>query len=138
MKIKRAAQTVAAAISEMEVSAQEINRSTERTVNEVEEANTRSCAGREQVALNRAITEELANHISSAVGSSEELNKLTGQIGTILGVIREIADQTNLLALNAAIEAARAGDMGRGLLLWQMKYVHLQHEPNSQPKKSTK
>ena len=36
------------------------------------------------------------------------------KIGSIIGVIDEIAFQTNLLALNAGVEAARAGDAGRG------------------------
>jgi len=44
----------------------------------------------------------------------EKLSVEAGNIGTVMGVISDIADQTNLLALNAAIEAARAGEAGRG------------------------
>jgi methyl-accepting chemotaxis protein len=36
------------------------------------------------------------------------------KIGTVVGLISDIASQTNLLALNATIEAARAGDAGKG------------------------
>jgi len=43
-----------------------------------------------------------------------QIEKSSGQIAQIIGVIDEIAFQTNLLALNAGVEAARAGEAGRG------------------------
>ena len=54
---------------------------------------------------------------SAALSLQENMHELGNQaesIGSVMGVISDIADQTNLLALNAAIEAARAGEAGRG------------------------
>jgi len=52
-------------------------------------------------------TEQLASRV-------RDLGRRSGQIGTIVETIDDIASQTNLLALNAAIEAARAGEHGKG------------------------
>ena len=105
---------VAAAITELEVSATEVARSTDGTKREVDLADEEARAGRKQVATTRQITEQLAGAMEEAVGITHKLGEFSNNIGSILDVIRSIAEQTNLLALNAAIEAARAGDAGRG------------------------
>ncbi len=54
---------------------------------------------------------ELANRANGIVGS---LSESVEKVGSVVGLISQIASQTNLLALNATIEAARAGEAGRG------------------------
>jgi methyl-accepting chemotaxis protein len=44
----------------------------------------------------------------------QSINKSSGEMTSIMGIINDISDQINLLALNAAIESARAGEAGRG------------------------
>lgn len=58
--------------------------------------------------------ERQSKDIRQAVSQSDQLDKYSKLIGSILDTIVGIAEQTNLLALNAAIEAARAGEQGRG------------------------
>jgi methyl-accepting chemotaxis protein len=58
---------------------------------------------------NRAVADAIAMD-----GAIARLREVTGSIGTVVGLIADIAAQTNLLALNATIEAARAGEAGRG------------------------
>ncbi|MEM9037311.1 MAG: methyl-accepting chemotaxis protein [Actinomycetota bacterium] len=65
--------------------------------------------------------EASAGRANDAVGEAGRSAELVGElvdvsveIGSVVGLIGEVAEQTNLLALNAAIEAARAGEQGRG------------------------
>ncbi len=52
--------------------------------------------------------------VQDTIAAMSGIEASSKQIGSIIGVIDEIAFQTNLLALNAGVEAARAGDAGRG------------------------
>jgi methyl-accepting chemotaxis protein len=104
------------------------------------------------VDLTVAATEELSKSIQeigrqtahslemahSAVADAERTNKsirslddAAKRIGSIVGLISEIAAQTNLLALNATIEAARAGEAGRGFAVVAAEVKALANQTSS-------
>jgi methyl-accepting chemotaxis protein len=109
-----ATSSMAASMEEMAVSVSHVSDSS-HTAKEVALLSL-SSADEGRVIIEQTVSEmvEMAQTVEGTSHTMEELNKRTGEIGSIVGVIKEIADQTNLLALNAAIEAARAGEQGRG------------------------
>jgi methyl-accepting chemotaxis protein len=76
--------------------------------------------------------ERSAEIARAAVARAEETGRIVSglshaaeKIGTVIGLIDQIAGQTNLLALNATIEAARAGEAGRGFAVVANEVKHL-------------
>ncbi|MCZ7484819.1 MULTISPECIES: methyl-accepting chemotaxis protein [Rhizobium/Agrobacterium group] len=134
-KLQQALRTVgenAAAInagaSEMLSAADDLSRRTEQQAASIEETAAAleevtttvrdSARGAEDAGnlVQRARTgaEKSGTVVRKAVAAMREIEKSSGEIGNIIGVIDDIAFQTNLLALNAGVEAARAGDAGKG------------------------
>jgi len=106
--------SVAAAMTQMEASVREVAAAAHQTLEQVLAVEKASDAGRNIMATNISTTHQLATKLDETGTVIGQVNKMSGNIGNILDVIRGIAEQTNLLALNAAIEAARAGEHGRG------------------------
>ncbi|WP_375750365.1 methyl-accepting chemotaxis protein [Vibrio sp. HN007] len=106
--------SVATAMTEMEHSVVEVAQSAQSTTEKVNMVEGAADTGRNVMNANITTINQLENRLNESVSAVAELQQMSGQIGSILDVIQNIAEQTNLLALNAAIEAARAGEQGRG------------------------
>ena len=111
---KSGTNSVAAAINELDASANEVKQSTLSAASKSETANTSASDGLVLIDNTQKGIILLRDQVQENTGKIESLNEKTKQVGSILDMITAIAEQTNLLALNAAIEAARAGEHGRG------------------------
>ncbi len=129
------AQAVSRSADDLQQSAEAMSSSADRAASrstavaaDAEEAtqNVRTAAAATDQ-LSRAMTavggetaqarDRIAAAVERARGTDEDVRRLgqaADSIGSVVGVIADIASQTNLLALNATIEAARAGAYGRG------------------------
>ena len=109
-----ATSSMAASMEEMAVSIAHVSDSSTSAKDIAQES--LSSADQGKLVIDRTTRDmvSMADTVQGTSRSMETLSTRTEEIGSIVGVIKEIADQTNLLALNAAIEAARAGEQGRG------------------------
>ena len=108
------AQEVAAAVDQMTKTILETTKNAGNTADVAKNAGQIAKDGGKIVLQTIEGMNRIANVVTKAAETIQELGKNSDQIGEIIQVIDDIADQTNLLALNAAIEAARAGEQGRG------------------------
>ncbi|MBP4048851.1 methyl-accepting chemotaxis protein [Chromobacterium violaceum] len=107
-------ETTAATIEQLSVSVSHIAGNCHGTAEAVQQAGALSSQSAEAVGRVSVEIGSVAESMDEVKTVMEELERRSAQVGSIAGVIKDIADQTNLLALNAAIEAARAGEQGRG------------------------
>lgn len=104
----------ATAMEEMNATVLEVARHAQEAASDADKARSEAETGEDTVSGVVSAIDEVSGQANSLRSSMEDLDVKADAIGSVLGVIEDIADQTNLLALNAAIEAARAGEAGRG------------------------
>jgi len=68
----------------------------------------------DRIANASALAVTARGHADEASLRVSSLTEAASQIGSVVGIIQNIARQTRMLALNATIEAARAGEAGKG------------------------
>jgi methyl-accepting chemotaxis protein len=91
-----------------------VSESMQQTAASTDECSVAAAQGQQVINDTVVKMQNIKGLVADTAKTVEILGESTKEIGTITGVITEIAKQTNLLALNAAIEAARAGEAGRG------------------------
>jgi len=127
-EIRRSADTIATASSEIASGNMDLSARTESQASALEQTaasmeqltstvnqNTDNAVQANQLVQSAsAVAEKGGKVVSQVVQTMETINASATRIVDIISVIDGIAFQTNILALNAAVEAARAGEQGRG------------------------
>ena len=113
-EILAAADDLSKRTEQQAASVEETAAALEQVTTAVKDSSVRAEEAGALVARTREGAEHSGEVVRRAVEAMQAIEKSSGEIGNIIGVIDDIAFQTNLLALNAGVEAARAGEAGKG------------------------
>ncbi|HJV59999.1 MAG TPA: methyl-accepting chemotaxis protein, partial [Albitalea sp.] len=126
--IRRSAESISSASSEIAGGNQDLSQRTEQQAASLQKTassmdqltgtvrhNADSARQADQLASSASqIASRGGAVVEQVVSTMADISASSKKIADIIGVIDGIAFQTNILALNAAVEAARAGEQGRG------------------------
>ena len=113
-EILSAADDLSKRTEQQAASVEETAAALEQVTTAVKDSSVRAEEAGALVSRTREGAERSGEVVRRAVEAMQAIEKSSGEIGNIIGVIDDIAFQTNLLALNAGVEAARAGEAGKG------------------------
>ncbi|WP_349963210.1 methyl-accepting chemotaxis protein [Rhizobium sp. ZPR3] len=114
IEIRGAADELAQRTEQQAASVEETAAALEEITTATRDATTRAEEAEGLVRQARESAQASGSIVQRTVGAMKAIETSSVEIGSIIGVIDEIAFQTNLLALNAGVEAARAGEAGKG------------------------
>ena len=105
---------ITVSMGEISTAVHQISETTQNAARDARKAEENAHAGGQTIQSTVSTIQQLLAANQATATKIEELGQASDAIGTIIGVIDDIANQTSLLALNASIESARAGEHGRG------------------------
>ena len=108
--LARRTEAQAASLEQTAAALEETSGAVKTTATNSRDAASKVAGAKETAAESGTVAQQTIDAIARIQASQRE-------IGSIVGVMQEIAYQTNILALNAGVEAARAGDAGRGFMV---------------------
>jgi len=116
---ERTAQQQAASVNETTTTMDELGASSRQSAEQAAAAGAKQAlelAEGGTRAVDRTLTGmgTLRDKVGAIADQIMRLSEQTSQIGSISGLVSDLANQTNMLALNAAVEAVRAGEHGKG------------------------
>jgi methyl-accepting chemotaxis protein len=112
--VQQAAEETVRRMASASGAARETAQSVDLTVHATHEMATSIHEIGQQTARGLTLARAAVADAERSQATIRSLNEAADRIGSVVGLISQVAAQTNLLALNATIEAARAGETGKG------------------------